>query len=303
MRTRHLLGVVVTAVLVGGGCSNVRDIASDQPTATATGSTATTSPSPSAATPTAPEATTAEPTQSTPPPPPDRPAPVVRECRRLATNEALLGVVLQQSRAVPCRKGHNAQTYFVGRLTADARDAVRNGNRGQLYLLASSRCRRNLVDWLGGDGGDLALSQFAFVVGVPSVDDLTAGARWLRCDAVAQRTQTSFLRLPRTTQGVLVSARAGQFDICVKGDIEKANTVVCSLPHRWRGASAVRLGSAGAAFPGGNVVTSRMRSTCETRVRSYLGTTSAFSYGWIRPTKATWQRGSRYGVCYAQLTS
>lgn len=141
------------------------------------------------------------------------------------------------------------------------------------------------------------------MVGVPSLDDLASGARWLRCDAMAQRTQSAFLRLPRTTQRVLVSARSKQFDICVKGDIEEAKTVVCSVPHRWRGAAAVRLGSAGAAFPGGNVVSSRMRSTCETRVRAYLGTTSAFRYGWIRPTKATWKRGSRYGVCFARLTS
>lgn len=293
---RHLLGIALTATLFAGACSDVANVAGDQPTQSAT----TTSP---ATTPTSPEPTTATPTETTQPPEPKQPTPVARQCRRLPPSEAVLGVAFRPSRAVPCVKAHNAQTYFVGRLDGGARTAAQRGNRGQVYAQASGRCRRNLVDWLGGDGADLALSQFTFVVGVPSADDLSAGARWLRCDVVARRTLSSFLALPRSTAGILTTAKAAQYHVCVKGDIAQAKTVVCRLPHRWRGATAVRLGSAGSAFPGGKVVTARMRSTCETQVRNYLGTTSAFSYGWIRPTRSLWQRGERYGICFAKLTS
>lgn len=294
MQLRHLLGIALAATLFVGACSDVGDVAGAEPTQTAT----TTSP----ATPTSPEPTTAEPTP-TPPPEPKQPTPVARECRRLPRSEALLAVALRPGRGVPCVKAHNAQTYFVGRLDGGARTAAQRGNRERVYAQASGRCRRNLVAWLGGDGADLALSQFKFVVGVPSPDDLAAGARWLRCDVVARRTLSSFLALPRSTAGILTTAKAAQYHVCVKGDIAQAKTVVCRLPHRWRGATAVRLGSAGAAFPGGKVVTARMRSTCETQVRNYLGTTSAFSYGWIRPTRSLWQRGERYGICFAKLTS
>lgn len=293
MQLRHLLGIALTATLFAGACSDVGDVAGAEPT-----QTTTTSP----ATPTSPEPTTTEPT-ATPPPEPKQPTPVAQECRRLPRSEALLAVALRPGRAVPCVKAHNAQTYFVGRLDDASRRAAQRGDRARIYAQASGRCRRHLIDWLGGGGGDLALSQFMFVVGVPSADDLAAGARWLRCDAVARRTLRSFLLLPRTTEGILATAKAAQFHICVKGDIEKAKTVVCRLPHRWRGATAVRLGSTEAVFPGGNVVTARMRSTCETQVRNYLGTTSAFSYGWIRPTRALWKRGERYGVCFANLSS
>jgi len=273
------------------GCSEAADLTGGQPTPTTTETSAPT-----------PTATTPEPT-TTRPPEPQGPVPAAGQCRRLSRGEALLGVALRPGERVPCRADHNGQTYFVGKLSKVARKAALRGNRNRVYAQESQRCRRELVDWLGGDGSDLAQSQFGFVVGVPSAEDLAAGARWARCDAIVNRTGRALLSLPRDTKRALAGGVPDRFRVCAKGDIEQAKTVVCTLPHRWRGVSALRLGAADARFPGGNVLSARMRSTCETQVRSYLGTTAAFSYGWIRPTKASWRLGGRYGVCFAKLSS
>ena len=299
---RHVAPVVawLALTLTASGCADVADLASDSPdtarTPSPTADPTTPSPGP-------PSPTTPEPTETTAPPGPEEPGPAVAECRRLPRNEALLGVSLRTSPVVRCSQGHNAQTYFVGRLDDAAVKAALRGDRARVYAKVADRCRRQLTQWLGGDGSDLALSQFRFVVGVPTMTDLAAGARWLRCDAVVRRTERSFEPLPRNTRGVLASGRAERYRLCIKGDIEDGNTVVCSLPHRWRSASAVRLGSPAADFPGGNVVTAQMRDICATRVRAYLGTTSAFDYGWTRPTKSAWETGDRYGVCFAELSS
>ena len=295
---RHVAAAVAGLVVLGlssSGCADAADLAIEAPETAST-------PSPTAA-PTTPSPTTPEASETTPPPEPEEPEPAVGECRRLPRNEALLGVSLRPTPVVRCSKGHNAQTYFVGRLDRDAADAALKADRARVYAQVADRCRRHLTEWVGGDGDDLALSQFDFVVGVPGVTDVAAGARWLRCDAVVRRTEQSFQPLPRSTRGVLASARAERYGSCIKGDMEDGTTVICSLPHRWRGASAVRLGSREAKFPGGSVVNARMRDLCATRVRAYLGTTGAFEYGWVRPTKSSWKGGDRYGVCYAELSS
>jgi len=297
-----VVAALAAVVLTASACADAADLAGGPASPTVapeTSATATeSSPSTPEPTPTATETATA-----TPEPQPEEPIPAVGDCSRLPLGEAVLGVSLRPSPRVPCSKGHNAQTYFVGRIDRDTRAAVRTGDRTRVYQQAADRCRRQLLSWTGGEGADLALSQLAMVVGVPTISDLAAGADWLRCDLVVWRTQRSLQPLPRNTRNILATPRADRYDICAKGDIANADTVLCSLPHRWRGASAVRLGSKQEAFPGGNIVSARMRSVCETRVRSYLGTTSAFNYGWIRPTKASWNLGDRYGVCFANLTS
>jgi len=293
VHSRHVVAVLAAVALTSSACADVADLAArPEPSTVAPSTTATPSPTTSEPAPTA-----------TPAPEPEQPVPTVGECRRLPRGEALFGAALRPSHTVPCRKEHNAQTFFVGPLDRGLQGAVRSGNRTRVYAQAVDRCRRQLLSWTGGNGGDLAVSQLGVVVGVPTVDDLAAGAEWLRCDLVVWRTQRSLYPLPRDTRDLFADRRGARYDVCVKGNIENADTVICSLPHRWRGVSAVRLGSRQDAFPGGNIATARMRSACETRVRTYLGTTSAFDYGWIRPTKGTWDLGERYGVCFANLTS
>ncbi len=213
-----------------------------------------------------------------------------------------MGVTLRASRTVPCSKTHNAQTYHVGRLTPEMRKAARTGDVTALYALAGGRCRRILPHWLGGSAGDVALSQFRFVVAAPTRAAVAAGARWLRCDLVAHQTRHRLLSLSPNTSGVLGTRRATGYRSCARGDIAAANTVVCSLRHRWRAVHAVRVDPPKAGFPGRHAVSSRMRSTCESRVRAYLRTTGAFRFGWIRPTKVLWNHGAHYGVCYAHVS-
>jgi hypothetical protein len=143
---------------------------------------------------------------------------------------------------------------------------------------------------------------FAYVVAVPTTDDRLAGARWWRCDTYATDGDGRLARLRDTTEGVLGGAAAGRWATCVRGALGRGQQqVVCSQPHDWRGIEAHRLGGRGAAYPGAGAVTAGMRATCRDDVSAYVADPlRSFSYGWLRPSRADWRAGQRFGLCFAR---
>lgn len=242
---------------------------------------------------------------ATPAPPPPAPAPRVGECRTLAWDETQREVTDAAPRPTRCARAHTAQTFAVGRVAPAGPGEVVDA--GRLVEAASDRCRSAVVDWLGDDERVLSastyqLSMFAYVVAVPTSDDRAAGARWWRCDTYATERDGRLAPLRGSTEGVLAGADADRWATCVRGELGPAQQqVVCSEPHRWRAISAHRLGGPGDAYPGAGAVTGRMRATCRDDVSDDVADPLAsFGYGWLRPTRADWRAGQRFGLCFAE---
>ena len=293
--------IALAGLMLASACGSTTDLVESDPADPAgptdpPASTSPTEPSQSPSTPTSPS-----PTQ------PATAEPKVGECRRTDPILSAFGGSLEVREAVPCGEIHNAQTYFVGLMNKEAQAAARSGNATRLRSLVSGICGRRLADWLGGSGEDVALSVFDFVVGAPGPKEVGPSVRWYSCDAYAIRAMNGLKLsgLPRTTRGILSSARADAWTQCNRGGFEGGtNIVVCTKTHSYRAVSGIHLGDLDARYPGSNGLESRLKDECSNRVRAYLNnTTAGFNYGVTWPSRRQWGTGDRWGICYAQTDS
>lgn len=292
-RLRPAYAVASAALLLAvGACGSAQDLASDSsddPTST-----------PSTTVPTTPPTTDPTTAPTTPAPTPAAATPKAGQCTAVDLYSLVTRVVRTPTRAVSCGASHTGQTYAVRSLSSAQRRAVTSGSTSAILTATRGYCESALTSWLRTDTSKLKRSQFDFVVGVPSSTDLAAGAKWLRCDLFVRNGLTKAVALPASTRAALKGSKGGRFLSCVKGNISTASgTVPCSSKHQWKGVSSIKLGSASKSFPGSGRVRSVMKSRCSGDVRSYLNTRGGFRYGYIVPTKTTWSRGDRYGVCFA----
>ncbi|MFC6149354.1 MULTISPECIES: septum formation family protein [Mumia] len=226
--------------------------------------------------------------------------PKVGECRKPGTVDATLRVSDDDTAPVACA-GATALTYLVRTMPGPLKAAVADYNTTRILRTARPICEKAAIGYLGKDRPTYERSQFGFIVGVPSAAQTAAGAAWMRCDLVLSANASNLAALPGKTKGALSSKQSGRYMQCVRGDIRVAvGTVVCSTKHRWRGVDSVRLGAVTAKYPGTKRAQSTMRDRCTTSVRRYLDTRGSFEYGYISPSKASWQRGERWGVCFAK---
>jgi hypothetical protein len=233
-------------------------------------------------------------------PRPEAPRPVVGDCRRLDWRDTRRAITDAGSDPTRCNTAHTAETFARGTL-----DVVPgSGGEPDTRRLGgtSVQCRSALVDWLGGDDAAYELSMFAYVLAVPTAEDLAAGARWWRCDVFATDRPGELTRLRDTTRRALAGRTADRWATCVRGKLDaRPEQVLCRGRHDWRGVSAHRLGGRGADYPGRNVVADRMRKTCQDEIGAYEGDPlEGFDYGWLRPALADWRAGQRFGFCFAQ---
>lgn len=224
------------------------------------------------------------------------------DCRQLDVDDTDQALTEAGTDTVACADGHTAQTFATGRLPTQVDplsdpDAVSDA--------VSTECRSGLVSWLGGDEAAYELSMFAYVVGVPSPDELEAGADWYRCDTYAPVEDGQLALLPRTTSDALAGDGASTWATCVDGELgTDPAQVLCRQPHDWRGVSAHRLADRGDPYPGSTEVADRTQSLCADDVATYVDDPlTSFDYGWLRPTEDDWDRGQRFVVCFAETTS
>jgi hypothetical protein len=286
-----LLGVVGAAALVlVTACGSAGDLAGPDGDAD--------SPAPPVRT--LPPATGATPTPSPSATPAAAPPPKTGECRKPSTVDAALRVSDDDTAPVACA-GATSVTYLVRPMSAAVKSAVTAYDTTRILRSARPYCEKAAARWLGAQTSTLKRSQFGFVVGVPSAAQTAAGADWMRCDLVLSATPARLAALPARTKNALKGKRAGNYMQCVRGDIRRATgTVVCSTRHQWRGVDTVKLASAKARYPGTKKVQATMRNRCPAGVRRYLDTRGSFDYGYISPSRASWQRGERWGVCFAK---
>lgn len=276
--------VVTGCGLFGGGSGDEADTGPDEPASASDRSEPSSRPS----------------DDGTAGPRPQAPRPSVGDCRRLTWRDTRSTVTAAGSDPTRCNTAHTAETFARGTL-----DVVPgSGGEPDTRRLGgtSVQCRSELVDWLGGDDAAYELSMFAYVVAVPTAEDLAAGARWWRCDVFATNRPGELTRLQTTTRRALAGRTADRWATCVRGRLDaRPEQVLCREPHDWRAVSAHRLGGRGADYPGRNVVAERMRKTCQDEVGAYEGDPlEGFDYGWLRPTLVDWRAGQRFGFCFAK---
>ena len=291
--------VAAAAALVLGGCGNAADLVADDPR-DRPATDASPSPSP----------TESSPTESSPTPKPTRstaPKPKVGECRRIDAVMAMLGADNGERRTVPCGQTHNAQTYYVGRMSESMLKALHATNPDRLLRATTPLCWRKLPGWLGGSREDVAVSAFEPVVGAPTPTEVEAGARWFTCDvyAVRVRNDSKLAALPPNTRGILKSKRAEDWSLCNRGNFKggTTNLVICTRPHTYRAVAGIRLGGPNAKYPGARRMDRSLERACTNPVRAYLGVPGGFHYAWTFPGRADWNYGDHWGLCYIQSKS
>jgi hypothetical protein len=179
-------------------------------------------------------------------------------------------------------------TFFVGQLPASAtRDAVASSDE-RVESAADRVCRSRFRQHVGGNRTARKLSMLTPTYFLPSTEQFTLGARWVRCDAFAYATPTRLADLPRRVDDALERDLVRtRFARCspVPPSHERFRHVTCQEPHRWRAVAIQRVGTDGERYPGRATVQDRARDRCDARVRDYLGTDAAFSYGFEVPKR------------------
>lgn len=283
-RARTFLAALATAALVAGCTSG----GGGEGAGPATGSPAS-SPDGSSTSATAP-------VEATPPP-----APAAKACYRYTFRQ--LGRTSNDNDPVPCTDDHDAQTIYVGRL-----DLVVDGHRlavdaDRVRAQMARTCPRRMAAHLGGSAEDRNLSRFAVVWFGPTPQQAEQGADWFRCDLVAIAAQDRLQPLPARPRvaGVLDRDRAlATYGLC--GTAEPGTSgfarVICDRRHSWRAIATIPL-AGGKRFPGVPRVRNAGDDACRDRAASQAQDPLSFEYGWEWPTKDQWDRGQRYGFCWA----
>ena len=229
----------------------------------------------------------------TPPPP--------RACYRLRFDE--LARPTNGSAPVPCTNRHNTTTIHVGRLDTlvGGRSVAVDSELVQRRIART--CPQKLAAFVGGTRSARALSRFSVVWFSPTLEEADRGADWFRCDLIAFAAHETLLALPPRGRLQSVLDRDGSlttYGLCGTAAPGTAGfeRVICSRRHSWRATSTIAL-PGGHTYPGTARVRSAGNATCKERVRAARGFSIRFRYGWEWPSRDQWDRGQRYGYCWA----
>jgi len=268
-------------VLVAVGCSSGLEEPTSSPTPSAT--TPTTSPS--------------EPLTRARKPPP---APAVGSCYRLSYEQAVAPTARVPS--APCRDGHTAVTFHVGRLERVVDGRLLAVDARRLQEQVSSTCPRLLPEHVGGTEEQRRLSMLRSVWFTPTLQQSDAGADWFRCDAVALARPSQLLELSGSLSGVL-DTQEGRDRVGMCGTAEPGTEgferVACALPHSWRTLRTVAL--PGPDYPGGSAAQQAGEEPCTAAARATAPDPLDFQWGYEFPTAEQWAGGQTYGICWAPV--
>ena len=222
------------------------------------------------------------------------PRPVKNSCHRLTYAQAVSPVV--GGADVPCTKRHTSQTYKIGRLSLVSSGHLVAVDSPSVQDAVASSCTPLLGKHVGGSPEDLRLSMVQAVWFTPSVEDAAAGADWFRCDVVALATTGRLATLPRSTEGLVGSS--DRFAMCgtASPDAVSFKRVPCSSRHTWVAVSSVPL--TGKSYPSAAVASQQMESTCRSAARARAEDPLDFTWSEERPSRAQWDAGQRYGICW-----
>jgi hypothetical protein len=224
--------------------------------------------------------------------------PSLGACRMLTPADIQQSV--NASPTVSCTKPHTAETFAVG--SFPHRLSGGNINEKALGAYTYGQCQHRFQRFLGGDQSLVMRSTLTWAWFRPSETAWKKGAHWWRCDVVGGGEQSkSFVRLPKTTKGVLLGRPDDRWMICVNGPTVSGSVKIpCSRPHTWRAVTTIVLGKPGDSYPGDRVVQVRTRDFCSDSVGAWLNYPVDYHYGFTWFHQAEWSAGNRRSICWAQ---
>lgn len=249
-----------------------------------------------------------EPDREPKPPPKPGPAPDTG-CRRLSIDD--LATVVDDSPVVGCRKPHTVYTYDVGKLP---RGVVKKGKpspaRKWVQNAARQGCDSRFRTWIAGTERELALTMLDTAYFLPDRRQFRLGATWVRCDVVAYAVDDgdtrALARLPNGLKGGMEDRKIRDH-VGRCGDVDpgrnRFRAIICAKPHRWRAVDIFIAGRRNERWPGVAQLQERGRSRCQPKVRAWLrneGINRRVNFNAIPFDKASWESGTRYGLCWAQ---
>ena len=224
--------------------------------------------------------------------------PELGACRVLVPAD--IGKPVDDSDVVPCTKPHTAETFAVGELPADLRDAPYDDRR--LGAFAYDRCSAAYRKFLGATESIALRTLLSWAWFRPTKEAWADGARWYRCDVVGgDEDSEQLIDLPRTAKGVMLPAPPDAFMACVDAaDVVGAPRIPCDRPHQWRAVTTIKVGEPDEDYPGDRLVEVTTRDYCSTSVSAWLDypPTYTFAYTWFH--EAEWEAGNRLSVCWAR---
>ena len=262
---------VLAAVTLAAGCS-------DNPEAAAPATT--------------PSTTTASATAVPPPP-----APPAHACYDLAFRDVLEPT--NDATPVPCTSPHTTQTVQVGRIDPVVDGHLLAVDSARVQQRIADSCRGQVAAHLGGSQAARRLSRFEAVWFSPTLDQSDAGALWFRCDLTLVSRPETLGRLPARTRGVL--GRPGALDTYgTCGTTSPAapgfRRVACSQPHKWRARAALDLPPRAKYL--GKAANSAADARCRAIETGLAGDSLKLRWSFEWPTRAQWNAGQRYGLCW-----
>jgi hypothetical protein len=206
---------------------------------------------------------------------------------------------------VPCSRPHTTYTFAVKQLPSDiAFDGVTIDNDA-VQRTAADLCEDEFAAFIGGSAEAQALSRFSVTYFVPDQRGFDLGARWVRCDVIALEREMVLATLPADVEHILDDESIlDEYGLCSKGAPDSAAfaLLMCRVEHDFRAVEAIRLGAAGAEYPGTQVAGQGGRDRCEDVISDLLGTAGGFTFGWTYPSADDWSDGQRFGYCWLETS-
>jgi hypothetical protein len=238
----------------------------------------------------------------TPTPPPRAtaaPAPHDGACHQLTYAQALAPTTTDAP--VPCRGAHTSQTYAVGRLTTEVDGHLVAVDSPRVQRQVRTTCPQRLAGFLGGSTEQLRLSMLRAVWFTPTVAASDAGADWFRCDVIAVAGDQQLAPLTGRLRNALRGTSAAPSPWAMCGTAEPGTKgfrrVPCRDRHTWRALRTIALD--GAAYPGEAAAKAAGQRTCREAGRSVAKDALDYQWGYEWPTRAQWDSGQTYGICWA----
>lgn len=230
-----------------------------------------------------------------------RPTPPAAPPRNACYDLDFAGATAPTSTAapVPCTGPHTATSIHVGTIRPVVDGHLLAVDSDTVQQQIAARCRARLAARVGGDEETRRLSRLTVVWFSPSLAESDRGALWFRCDLVALAGHDQLAPLPRSVRNILATPGAlDRFGTCgtAAPAAPQFERVICSAPHSWRARATIAL-PANAQYLGkaaGAAADSSCRDT-EARLASDI-LALRWSFEW--PTRAQWDTGQRYGLCW-----
>ena len=216
--------------------------------------------------------------------------PKAGQCYRYTVKQS--GASASPTAPVACSAPHTAWTYFVGAFTGRAARITTPTSR-LLDRPAMAACYAKRVAVFGSA---VHLTRIRFAWFVPTPAQWARGARFFRCDAVAEVGASSYELLPQRLPSVLASpAGRERFLACAR--TATGVRVPCTLPHDARAVAWLTLAPAAAPYPGPAAIEPLVRSRCTAALAALPGAPVLAWYSW--PMAASWSAGHHAATCFA----